>query len=539
MANALGGDVLRQRANLTPNARRTLNKLVIAGTQSVQDGWSMLLKEASNVLGPTHPALLAARASAATAGTPQELANRLDASIKKLSSVVKTVNVAAGARGTYEVNLGRFAGLAKLAPETLLEWMARQEVFGTSKTPLAQQDILQRIQAFEIAESVLRSNPLLTAEKDDWGIAPGTHLASPFQEMPSMPFMGRGLGALHDRLGNLKLILPGWGDASKGLKRFTTAFHHSVYLGNGYIVHVGGGGVNRMRAGNQANYVGLDTLALGSLGGKGLYEVEHGNPLPRHQALFNAVMSIGKWKYDQALKNCEHFASEVTTGRSFSAQIARAVPWVALGESVKLGKTTLLRTSKVLRRVLTSVTAAAEASGSGDAAHLKQEARKVAAMTGVPAEDVAAAVGPPPPNTRSLVQKGMNYVRNRAGTAANNARTLAQRSIVADYLPQRTKANKTPKANSSPRAINRRRRSSSSRRNSVQNTRTSTNSSRALAVVRRGANAKANNGARKAGSIRTFFQIPDTAENLARDIKLRLLRKVEHEARRRGWDQFA
>jgi len=61
-----------------------------------------------------------------------------------------------------------------------------------------------------------------------------------------------------------------------------------------------------------------------------LYVVEHSTTRPRQQIVFDAIQAIGPWKYSLYGRNCEHFATEMATGKPESAQMERGMWAMAL-----------------------------------------------------------------------------------------------------------------------------------------------------------------------------------------------------------------
>jgi hypothetical protein len=117
------------------------------------------------------------------------------------------------------------------------------------------------------------------------------------------------------------------------------------------IMHVGGGGVERLREGTHANRVGLDTLAFMTGFGKGLYIVEHAKSLNKYQIMYNLLKSPGAWNYDRQSKNCEHWATETVTGVPVSSQVERYIMNLfVLVAFVTAGSIELLMNEKTRKR---------------------------------------------------------------------------------------------------------------------------------------------------------------------------------------------
>ena len=224
--------------------------------------------------------------------------------------------------GGVKFDMRKLGNLKLLGARELASWTATQAYLKASRLPQTAFDTVQRLKTLEIVSDVLKTNPNLTKERDPYGISPGTHLAFPFAQDTLKPFVGKGLGMFGRQ--RMRLIVPGWDDAS-GLRGVYSLFHHAVYIGNGMVMHVGGGGYERMIRKDHTDYVGLDSLALASGMGKGLYIVEHARTLPPLQIMYNIINSPGGWKYNMMSKNCEHFVTEVVTGVPFSAQVERYI----------------------------------------------------------------------------------------------------------------------------------------------------------------------------------------------------------------------
>lgn len=227
------------------------------------------------------------------------------------------------------VHLDKMPALNALPLKTFREWTAMQTYMSKANVPLTTQDEHQKLMVIDVVSKVLDTNPLCQAELDSEGIAPGTHLATPYEN--SYPLIGKGVSAFSTRLARTKIKLhwSGWGDAS-GFDGLSAVFHHGIYLGNGWVVHVGGGGYARVANGNHTNRVGIDTLMMMSFFGRGLYVVEHPTQRPPQQILFDAINAVGQWKYDKITNNCEHFATEMSTGTPISAQIENGMWAMAL-----------------------------------------------------------------------------------------------------------------------------------------------------------------------------------------------------------------
>jgi len=220
------------------------------------------------------------------------------------------------------VDLSKVPGFDKIAMKEFYEWGAMQIALSKAATPLSIQDAWQQLQTLDVIEKVFRTNPNLTADKDPYGIAPGSHVALPYTTDWRLPMVGAGvLGRFGKQ--RMKLAISGWDDRSTFFTQINTLFHHGVYVGDGMIMHVGGGGYNRYLRGNQAGVVGLDSLALMTGMGKGMYLVEHDTTINKYQVMYNLLRAPGPWKYSKLWKNCEHWATETVTGTPISAQIER------------------------------------------------------------------------------------------------------------------------------------------------------------------------------------------------------------------------
>ena len=228
----------------------------------------------------------------------------------------------------FDIDVEKMAGMRLLSPRELVAWMGVQATIGVSRLPAGSMDAIQRMKTLDLVSSVLKTNPKLTAEKDPYGIAPGTHLAMPYEYNATKPFVGQGFGILGRQ--RMRMIVPGW-NQGRGYRALYALFHHAVYVGNGTLMHVGGGGVGRMLRGTHTNFVGLDPVDIASVLGNGLYIVEHTKSLPRMQIMYNLINAPGGWKYDRMTRNCEHFATEVVTGVPMSAQVERYIRGAGLG----------------------------------------------------------------------------------------------------------------------------------------------------------------------------------------------------------------
>ena len=223
-----------------------------------------------------------------------------------------------------KIDLSRIPGFDKIAVKEFTDWSAIQVAMSKAKVPLSIQDTWNQLKTIDVISQVFKTNPGLSAEKDPYGIAPGTHLALPYQNNWKYVTVGKGIFGRFGKQ-NMRLIIPGWSDDSSFFTGLNSVFHHGVYVGNGMVMHVGGGGVNRLRRGVHADRVGLDTLALMTGFGKGLYIVEHAQTLNKHQIMYNLLKAPGKWNYDRQSRNCEHWATEAVTGVPMSAQVERYV----------------------------------------------------------------------------------------------------------------------------------------------------------------------------------------------------------------------
>jgi hypothetical protein len=222
------------------------------------------------------------------------------------------------------VNLDKLPVFSKISSARLTEWFAEQAVLGSKAmqgAPLSVQDQVEQLKLIDHVAHIYQNNPNLTAEKDKFDIAPGTHLAAPYETNWRTPFIGKGFN------GKMKMFKGGNGwDDGTGWRGFLTVFHHAVYIGDGWVIHVGGGGARRLANKTFRNHVGIDPLGWMTLLGKGLYIVQHSDPKPRHQVMYDAIHALGDWNYNLYAKNCEHFATElVSRGGPISRQIERGL----------------------------------------------------------------------------------------------------------------------------------------------------------------------------------------------------------------------
>ena len=249
-----------------------------------------------------------------------------------------------------KVDLSRVPGFDQIALKEFSEWGTAQLAFSKSKVPLSIQDAWNQLRTIEVVSEVFKTNPNLIAERDPYGIAPGTHLALPYQNMWKYATVGKGILGRFGKQ-SMRLAIPGWADDSSFFRGLNTVFHHGVYIGNGMIMHVGGGGVERLREGTHANRVGLDTLAFMTGFGKGLYIVEHAKSLNKYQIMYNLLKSPGAWNYDRQSKNCEHWATETVTGVPVSSQVERYIMNLfVLVAFVTAGSIELLMNEKTRKR---------------------------------------------------------------------------------------------------------------------------------------------------------------------------------------------
>jgi len=231
--------------------------------------------------------------------------------------------------GGVKVKLAKLPSDNKLAIDTLRDWISTQMYMSKANVPPSIQDKHQQLLVIDIVKQVLNSNPLCQEKLDSMGIAPGTHLAVPYKK--SYWLIGKGLSFFSPKLARnkVKLHWSGWGDES-GFSGLNAVFHHGIYLGNGWVIHVGGGGYARIAAGTHLNRIGLVPLTEFNFFGRGLYVVEHSTTRPRQQIVFDAIQAIGPWKYSLYGRNCEHFATEMATGKPESAQMERGMWAMAL-----------------------------------------------------------------------------------------------------------------------------------------------------------------------------------------------------------------
>ena len=231
--------------------------------------------------------------------------------------------------GGVTAKLAKMPSDNKLALNTLRDWISTQVYMSKANVPLSTQDKHQQLLVIDVVKQVLNSNPLCQEKHDSMGIAPGTHLAVPYKK--GHWFVGKGMSFFSPKLARnkVKLHWSGWGDES-GFSGLNAVFHHGIYLGNGWVIHVGGGGYARIAAGTHLNRVGLVPLTEFNFVGRGLYVVEHSTKRPRQQIVFDAIQAIGPWKYSIYGRNCEHFATEMATGKPESAQVERAMWALAL-----------------------------------------------------------------------------------------------------------------------------------------------------------------------------------------------------------------
>jgi len=95
--------------------------------------------------------------------------------------------------------------------------------------------------------------------------------------------------------------------------------HHGVDLGDGRVIHYSGL-ADSLRAG---------PVQIGSIerfaAGRPVRIVEHRQRFGRKEAVERALSRLGEERYHLLWRNCEHFATWATTGRSRSRQVRRAV----------------------------------------------------------------------------------------------------------------------------------------------------------------------------------------------------------------------
>lgn len=117
------------------------------------------------------------------------------------------------------------------------------------------------------------------------------------------------------------------------------AQHHGIYIGQGYVIEVGGGGVPaitgiedvlcalNLKSSPAKGIVGLSRLQDFNRPGKQVSKIVYREQdrLPRRETIRRAIELLGRWNYRLQQSNCEHFATYVATGRYRSEQIQKVV----------------------------------------------------------------------------------------------------------------------------------------------------------------------------------------------------------------------
>jgi hypothetical protein len=344
LASALG--VLSMGRFVTTGMRP--NPYYAHGTITTRNNFKRALNthRAKHINSPARKILFPAGSTRKTSNVVDRLIetvapNYMRPSLRTLSSIIKpaitTLNVskvlgnsARRAGGVLinlpalklTIDLSKVPGFNKIAIKEFTRWSSMQLAMSKMKVPLSVQDEWNELKTIDTISQVFKTNPTLSAEMDPYGIAPGTHLAMPYKKEWKYATVGKGVLGKFGRQ-KMRLLIPGWSDDSKFFSGLNALFHHGVYVGNGMVMHVGGGGLNRMRQGTHTERVGLDTLATMTALGKGLYVVEHARTLDKHQIMYNLLRAPGAWNYDMRSKNCEHWATETVTGIPMSSQVER------------------------------------------------------------------------------------------------------------------------------------------------------------------------------------------------------------------------
>jgi hypothetical protein len=95
-------------------------------------------------------------------------------------------------------------------------------------------------------------------------------------------------------------------------------WHHGVYVGDGWVVHLTGGAVRKL-LGIETPRVRKTALDEFCDGGEWKY-VNHKNPCTPEKAVRRAEDSVGYEHYNLLKDNCEHFATWCVTNDARSRQ---------------------------------------------------------------------------------------------------------------------------------------------------------------------------------------------------------------------------